>query len=188
MRSTAEARNSVFAPKPAARVRHPQMSTIEFREISLTNLDEVIDLQVRPDQANLVADNLYSIAQAGLDESGWCRAAYLDGRPLGFFFVKELEGGTLAYVCRFMVDQRWQGQGIGRRIMRQLLDMLFSSPSVKIVDLAVSKEDGGAEDFYRKCGFVPTGEPYRGGWRMVMSRIDYHTQAQAEQSADGNGS
>jgi len=156
------------------------MNAIEFREISLINLDEIIDLQVRPDQVNLVADNLYSIAQASLDSSGWCRAAYLDDKPVGFFFVKELEGGTLAYICRFMIDQRWQGQGIGRRIMNQLLDLLFSSPSVGAVDLAVSRDSGGAEEFYRKCGFSPTGEPYRGGWRMVLHRPDYHSKIHAK--------
>ena len=123
------------------------MNLIEFRPISLDNLDVVIALEVRADQTHLVADNLYSIAQAGLDPSGWCRAAYLDGEPVGFFLVKELESGTRMYLCRFMVDQHHQGKGLGRRIMRQLLDVLFSSPAVEVVDLAVSREAGGAEFF-----------------------------------------
>ncbi len=149
------------------------MNVIDFREITLENLDKVIRLEVRPDQTELVADNLYSIAQAGLDPSGWCRAAYLDDEPVGFFFVKEPEGGAHIYFCRFMIDRRRQGRGLGRRIMMQLLDLLFSSPAVEIVDLAVSRSEGGAEEFYRKCGFMPTGEPYRGGWRMVLPRARY---------------
>jgi diamine N-acetyltransferase len=146
------------------------MNVIEFREISLGNLDEVIGLEVRRDQAGLVADNLYSIAQAGLDPSGWCRAAYLDGEPVGFFFVRIEDGGRRFYIRRFMIDWRLQRRGLGRRTMLQLLELLFSSPLVEIVDLAVSGEPGGAEDFYRKCGFIATGEVFRGGLRMVLDR------------------
>jgi hypothetical protein len=39
------------------------MNVIEFKEISLKNLDEVIGLEVGPDQTSLAADNLYSIAR-----------------------------------------------------------------------------------------------------------------------------
>jgi len=156
------------------------MNAIEFREITLENLDKVVGLEVGPDQTELVADNLYSIAQAGLDPSGWCRAAYLDGKPVGFFFVRELDGGGRIYLCRFMVDRYEQGCGLGRRIMMQLLDMLFSSAVVEIVELAVSRGRGGAEGFYEKCGFVATGEPYRGGWRMVLPRSRHRNIPGAE--------
>jgi diamine N-acetyltransferase len=150
-----------------------RMNLIEFKEISLKNLDEVIGLQVGPDQTNLVADNLYSIAQAGLDPTGWCRAAYLDGEPVGFFFIKEEDEGRRIYICRFMVDEKHQGRGLGRRIMMQLLDLLFSSPTVEIVDLAVSREPRGAGRFYKKCGFISTEEAFRGGFRMFLSRSDH---------------
>ena len=160
------------------------MNLIEFRPITFDNLDAVIALEVRADQTHLVADNLYSIAQAGLDPSGWCRAAYLDGVPVGFFFVKEREGGTRMYLCRFMVDRHHQGKGLGQRIMRQLLDLLFDSPAVELVDLAVSRETGGAESFYQRCGFTPTEEAYRGGWRMVLPRAGYEGLSSAEQSQE----
>src|SRR5580658_1509668 len=101
------------------------MNPIEFHEITLENLDEVIALQVAPDQTSLVADNLYSIAQAGLDPTGWCRAAYVDGKPAGFFYVREQDNGSRIYLCRFMIDQSHQRRGLGRRIVAQLLDILF---------------------------------------------------------------
>jgi diamine N-acetyltransferase len=149
------------------------MNNLELREITLENLDEVIDLEVGPDQKELVADNLYSIAQAALDPAGWCWAAYLGDEPVGFVFIKQEDQGRQIYICRFMVDRRWQRRGLGRRIMTQLLDLLFSSPPVRLVDLAVSRKPGGAEDFYKKCGFVPTAEDFRGGFRMVLSRSRY---------------
>jgi diamine N-acetyltransferase len=152
-----------------------KMHELEFREVTLANLDEIEGLRVRPEQSELVAENIYSIAQSGLDAAGWCRAVYLKESPVGFFYIRNQNHGTLAYICRFMVDQHWQGKGVGRSILVQLLDLLFSSPSVEAVDLAVSKESGGAEEFYRKCGFVATGERYRGGWRMVLARSEYES-------------
>lgn len=148
-------------------------SRIEFRKVHLKNLDEIIELSVRQSQADLVADNLYSIAQAGLDPLGLCRAVYLDGKPAGFFSLKKLDGGTRIYIWRFMIDQRFQGIGLGRRTMMHLLDRLFAVSNVKIVDLAVSRILGGAEVFYHKCGFTATGESYGGGWRMTLAKESY---------------
>lgn len=156
------------------------MNDVELREISLENLDEVIDLQVAMEQAHLVADNLYSIAQSGLDPFGICRAAYADDEPIGFFYTRILNQGQLMYIRRFMVDWRQQRRGYGRGMMMKLLASAFSSPRLEAADLAVSRDTGGAEDFYRKCGFVSLDERYRGGWRMVLTRERYFKQRASE--------
>jgi diamine N-acetyltransferase len=165
--------SAVAEPGSVRRITRAPMNCIEFRKISLDNLDAVIALEVASDQRHLIADNLYSIAQSALDPSGWCRAAYLDSTPVGFLFAKELGIGAHIYLCRFMVDHQYQRRGLGRRIMTQLLAMLFSSPSVELVDLAVSRAHGGAQTFCARCGFTPTEESYRGGWRMVLTRSRY---------------
>lgn len=145
------------------------MDDLEFRAIQLSNLDEVVDLEVTPEQEDLVADNAYSIAQALLDPVGQCSAAYFQGRAVGFVYTRLFNEGRHLYICRFMVDQREQRRGLGRRIMARLLANALASGRVEVVDLAVSREAGSAEGFYTKCGFVATDEPYRGGWRMVLA-------------------
>jgi diamine N-acetyltransferase len=155
------------------------MKTIELREISLSNLNEVADLRVAPGQTELVADNAYSIAQALLDPSGHCRAAYVENNPAGFVYTRLLNEGKLLYICRFMVDQHQQGRGVGRAIMNELMHQAFSSDQLQLIDLSVRHESGNAEGFYRKCGFIPTGEPYRGGWRMVLTREEYFQHKRA---------
>ncbi len=149
------------------------MMTVELRAISSGNLDEIAHLRVAPGQVELVADNAYSIAQALLDPQGQCRAAYVDNRPVGFLYTRLLNEGALLYLCLLMVDQHQQGRGFGRAIRNKLMDQAFSSQKLQAMDLAVSQQPGNAEGFYRKCGFVPTGEPYKGGWRMVLTRADY---------------
>ncbi len=44
--------------------------------------------------------------------------------------------------------------------MMLLVVMLFSSPSVKLVDLVVVPGRGGAESFQARCGFTPAEEPH----------------------------
>ena len=79
-----------------------------FREVTLDNLNEIEELRVRTDQTELVAENIYSIAQAGLDPSGWCKAVYMNETPVGFFYVRDLDHGKKAYLCRFT---RWLADG-----------------------------------------------------------------------------
>lgn len=146
------------------------MSDIELREIHLGNLDEVAELRVAPEQLELVADNAYSIAQALLDPEGDCRAAYEENHAVGFYYTRLLDEGRRLYLCRFMVDHRQQGRGLGRKILRELLNIAFTSEQLECVDLAVSREPGNAEGFYLKCGFQATDEAYKGGWRMVLTR------------------
>ena len=146
---------------------------MEFRPVTLKNLDDVIALKVLPEQEDQVADNLYTIAQVGLATDSYCRAVYLDGTPVGFFAVRKKHGPRGRYIWRYMVDAKHQRKGIGLQIMRTLLADLFSDPAVEQVDLTVIRKEGGAEPFYLKCGFVPTGENIKGEWRMVLTRAQY---------------
>jgi len=147
---------------------------MEFREISLSNLDEIINLKVNKNQETLVADNLYSIAQAGLNASAWCRGVYVDGKPVGFFSVIDMKEKNKVYIWRFMIGQYHQEKGIGRQIMLKLLAHLFSDPQVELVDLTVLREIGGAEEFYKKCGFEATEEKLGNEWRMIQLSKDFH--------------
>lgn len=159
------------------------MSDIELREIHLGNLDEVAELRVATGQMELVADNAYSIAQALLDPEGDCRAAYEENHAVGFYYTRLLDEGRRLYLCRFMVDHRQQGRGLGRKILRELLNAAFASEHLQCVDLAVSRYPGSAEAFYERCGFLPTGEAYKGGWRMMLTRARHmeHNDARASQ-------
>jgi diamine N-acetyltransferase len=149
------------------------MGNFELRATDFHNLDAVDALEVRPEQRHLVAENAYSIAQANLDPHGDCRAAYHDDVPVGFVYTRTLNEGRLLYICRFMVDHRQQGRGFGRRLMLAVLESAFACPAIELVDLAVSREPESAEKFYEKFGFISTGEEYRGGWRMELTRVRY---------------
>ena len=144
---------------------------MDFREVTIDNLKELITLEVSEAQRGLVADNLYTVAQVGLVPDSYCRGVYVDGEPVGFFAVQWEEGHF--YIWRFMVAAEHQGRGVGSKMMAKLLAEIFSDPSVEFVDLGVQRKPGGAEPFYLKCGFTATEEETHGDWRMLMTRSDY---------------
>ncbi|MEM1294082.1 MAG: GNAT family N-acetyltransferase [Verrucomicrobiota bacterium] len=144
---------------------------IEFREVTLKNLSELVALEVSEAQKGLVADNLYTVAQVSLVPESYCRGVYLDQMPVAFFAVETEKDHR--YIWRFMVAKEHQGKGIGSQMMAKLLAELFSDPSVEFVDLSVQRKPGGAEPFYRKCGFTATEKESDGEWQMLMTRSDY---------------
>lgn len=152
---------------------------MEFREVTLENLSELIALEVSKEQRGLVADNLYTIAQVSLVPDSYCRGVYANQEPVAFFAV-QWEPGHF-YIWRFMVGAKHQGKGFGSQMMAKLLNEIFSDPAVELVDLGVQRRSGSAEPFYLKCGFIATEQESHGDWGMEMTRNDYLAIHEAEQ-------
>lgn len=83
---------------------------MEFREVTIDNLNEVIALKVSDAQEGLVADNLYTVAQVGLVPDTRCCGVYVDDVPDGFSesslsssslkaFPSNLEGRRSRWLC-----------------------------------------------------------------------------------------
>lgn len=60
-------------------------------------------------------------------------------------------------LARLAVDRRWQGQGIGKALLKEaLLRTLQAADIAGISAFAVHAKDDAARDFYRKFDFVPS--------------------------------
>ena len=153
------------------------MSELEFHPVTMDNLKEAIALKVKPEQTQFVADNLYSVAQVGLQPSARCRVVYLDDQPVGFFAVDKGDRPGHVYIWRFMIDANHQRRGVGRRVIAKLMAELFADPAVDVVELTVVRNDGGPEPFYNKCGFRSMNECIDGEWLLEMSRAEYEAIA-----------
>jgi N-acetylglutamate synthase-like GNAT family acetyltransferase len=79
--------------------------------------------------------------------------AEVDGQLVGLARL-EWEGKT-AYIRPVVVDDAWQGKGIGRRLIREISKGL---PSVNVI------ARGSACGFYECIGFIPTG------WDQIPGR------------------
>jgi GNAT superfamily N-acetyltransferase len=94
-------------------------------------------------------------AEAGLSNSYiWClRDNEASGRPIGIGRVI-WDHGYVMYIADIIVIPEYQGNGLGRVIMEQVMDFIHEQlkPGYKfMVSLCSAK---GKEEFYKKFGFI----------------------------------
>jgi diamine N-acetyltransferase len=61
------------------------------------------------------------------------------------------------YLWRFMIDQRYQRLGFGRRAMEILIEHVKKRPGATELLTSCVQDDGGPQPFYESLGFVFTG-------------------------------
>lgn len=141
---------------------------VSLREITSETVREVIALAVSPAQQKFVTPNATSLAEALFSEEAWYRAIYADETLVGFVMLyDETLHATPPEVpaiglWRLMIDQRYQRQGIGREVIRQIVEYVRQRPTVNSLRTSYVPGVAGPESFYLSLGFQPTGEVENG--------------------------
>lgn len=146
---------------------------VELRKIDSTNVWKIIDLSVDDSQKNFVATNTESIIEAYTTiTSGNIAlpfAIYHEDCPVGFVMFGYGATGdegepAIAHnnycLWRFMIDKKYQKQGIGRQALRAALQYLETNPCGKAEYcwLSYEPENMVAQRFYSSEGFWENGE------------------------------
>jgi diamine N-acetyltransferase len=137
---------------------------VSLRLITAETVRSITQLSVSESQRGFVASNAVSLAQALFAPEAWYRAVYLAEVPVGFVMLEdesllspppeEPEVG----VWRFMIDSRFQGQGVGRAALRQVIEHVQSRGLFKTLQLSYVPGPGCPEPFYLGIGFRHTGK------------------------------
>ncbi len=134
------------------------LATVTLRPVSRDNISAVCQLRVADDQADFVATNARSIAEAYVEPTF---------RPFGIYANDELVGFTMYgfdvrvgrwWVVRLMIDARYQGRGYGRRAMELLLPLMLAQEGMDEIVTSFVPGNAPAERLYRSLGFEDTGE------------------------------
>lgn len=126
---------------------------VELREITTSNFDDIIALQVAEGQRELVASNVESIAQAWVQPGCIPLAIYHEETPVGFImYCIDPDDGEY-WLYRFMVDVKYQGQGFGRSALTQVLDCIKADKSRSRIFLGVEPSGGASLALYQSMGF-----------------------------------
>ena len=146
---------------------------IRFEEITNKNIWKVCMLEPFEDQKDFVAENIQSLAEAyatrNEGNNAMPLAVYDDDDLIGFVMIgkgtvgNEDESGTIKEnYCfwRFMIDKKYQGQGLGKKTIDAVMDLIRTFPfgEAAKVWLSYEPENIRAKDIYRKYGFVENGE------------------------------
>ena len=137
---------------------------VTLREITADTVREVTKLSVREDQKHFVASNAVSLAQALFSPEAWYRAIYAGNELAGFVMLHDeslrspppLEPGI--GVWRFMIDARYQGKGIGKAALQQVIEYVRAKGAFRKIELSYVPGPGSPEAFYRSFGFQPNGK------------------------------
>ena len=138
--------------------------TVTLVEITADTVRAVCNLALAPGQQNFVAPNAVSLAQALFNDAAWYRAVHADGELVGFVMLEDetlrreppAEPGI--FLWRLMIAAEHQRRGIGREVMRLLLEQVRSRPGVRKFCTSYVPKPGGPGPFYEGLGFTPTGE------------------------------
>lgn len=136
---------------------------VTLREITAVTVRDVIKLAVHPAQANFVAPNAVSLAQALFSPEAWYRAIYADETLAGFVMIYDEslrdppKDHPQAGLWRFMIDANQQRKGIGREALAQVIAHVRAEGRFKVFETSYVPGPGCPEPFYLGAGFRHTG-------------------------------
>ena len=131
---------------------------VTLREITEETLRPILQMEVGDDQKTFVAPNAVSIAQAHFSDNAWFRGIYADDTPVGFVMLY-IDQDTPEYgVWRLMIDKEHQGHEFGRTAMQEVIDHVREMPNAEKLSVSYVPGEGNPSVFYKKLGFVETGE------------------------------
>ncbi len=136
---------------------------VTLREITAETVIAVVRLSVADDQKGFVATNAVSLAQALFAPEAWYRAIYCGEEPAGFVMLEDESllspppAQPEVGVWRFMIDSRFQGRGIGRAALLQVIEHVRCKGLFSTLQLSYVPGPGCPEPFYLSLGFRHTG-------------------------------
>jgi diamine N-acetyltransferase len=137
--------------------------SVALREVTAETLRAVLALSVSPQQSHYVAPNAVSIAEAHFHPEAWFRAIYVGEEPAGFLMLHDEnlkpdpEQDDFYYLWRMMVDERFQGHGVGRTALELLVVHVRNRPGARRLLTSCLPGEHSPEGFYLSCGFERTG-------------------------------
>lgn len=143
------------------------MLAVTLREVTADTVGAVCRLAVKPEQQGNVAPNAVSIAQAYFAPEAWFRAVMRGDELAGFVMLHDggrtpgHPPGTVPEVelWRFMIDARFQGQGIGRAALQCVVAHLRDTyPRLETLRTSCVPGPASPKPFYEGFGFKATGE------------------------------
>lgn len=114
------------------------------------NWELCLNINLTPEQERFVPSILYSLAQAKFENLHPFGVLHHD-EIVGFIMYGEF--GGICWINRIVIDKEFQGMGIGRSAVRQLVELLSGKIGCKEIRTSVSAENLAARRFFQTMGF-----------------------------------
>ncbi|WP_291563555.1 MULTISPECIES: GNAT family N-acetyltransferase [unclassified Clostridium] len=128
---------------------------IYFKNITADNWREAIALKISKEQERyLPHSNLISIAESKFYPEWTTLGIYKDEDIIGFsIYGLEDERDKEIWLIRYMIDERYQGQGYGKYTLEKLIEKIKEETKCDRICLSFHPESRVAEKLYSGLGF-----------------------------------
>ncbi|WP_313800781.1 GNAT family N-acetyltransferase [Cytobacillus sp.] len=134
---------------------------IRLKELNLDNWYECCQLEVSENQKAFLEANSVSIAQSKFEPTLKPYAIYLEDKMVGFLMyntvLEELDG---YWVYRIMVDEKFQGKGIGKKATELMIAEIAKLPDAQKIIAGYHPDNVGAHHLYSSLGFIDNGDRF----------------------------
>jgi diamine N-acetyltransferase len=130
---------------------------IKLKPVTRHNWETVAELKLAPEQRDLVASNVYSLAESKFDPSAQPRAIYAGKEVVGFLMYDVSRSGKKALIYRFMIDRAHQGRGYGRAALAEAIKEIAKISGVTTISISYMAGNRVARTFYASFGFREVG-------------------------------
>lgn len=131
---------------------------IKLSEITTTNFEEVLKLEVSKEQENFVSSTMYSLAQAYVyHKNAYPFAIYADDTLVGFIMFGFYELRNQYTLWKFLIDKNHQNKGYGKVALLLGIERMKEKYDVTEMYTGVSLGNYIAENLYKSIGFQSTG-------------------------------
>ncbi|TGB05427.1 GNAT family N-acetyltransferase [Halobacillus salinus] len=134
---------------------------VKLVEVNEENWYECCELEITSEQAEFIESNAVSIAQSKFEPTLRPYAIYWKEKVVGFLMYnavpEELDG---YWVYRIMIDQAYQGKGIGKAATELMVAEMAELTDVKKIVVGYHPGNEGAHRLYASLGFVDEGDRF----------------------------
>ncbi|MCR5283322.1 MAG: GNAT family N-acetyltransferase [Lachnospiraceae bacterium] len=131
---------------------------ITLKPVTQENLEEVLSLHIKEEQRGFVSSPAESLAQAYVYyETAYPFAVYAEDIPIGFIMMGYYEAKDYYTLWKFLIDQRYQSKGYGRRALKLGLEYMKDTFAAKEIYTGVIPGNEVAKRLYESVGFKSTG-------------------------------
>lgn len=130
---------------------------VRFVEIDETNWLDCVRTRVTEDQLEFIATNSVSLAQSKFQPKWMTKGIYDGDTMVGFTMYAHHQDEKEGYLCRFMIDHKYQGKGYGKVALNMLLDIFKNEFQAEKGKLSLVPENEVALRLYESVGFKRTG-------------------------------
>ncbi|WP_088344681.1 GNAT family N-acetyltransferase [Bacillus cereus] len=134
------------------------MKKIYLKPIDQSNWEEAIRLSVKEEQQTFIVSNLYSIAEVQFLDNFYANGIYFDEKMIGFTMFGIDPDDNNYWIYRLMIDEKFQGQGIGKQAIHLVIDEIRrnNNANISIIMIGYDPENLTAKFVYKKAGFIET--------------------------------